>query len=81
MLIRTVTATGGWWQLPVGGSITYQSNPEDEFRETWHQAGGSWVGRTAAECEQWQTTERDECSKLEAFHLSDLLCGVTNLSQ
>lgn len=40
ILIRTVTASEGWWQLPVGGGITAQSNPEDEYRETWHKARG-----------------------------------------
>ncbi len=27
ILIRTVTAARGWWQLPVGGGITAQSDP------------------------------------------------------
>ncbi|QDS99336.1 anthranilate synthase component I family protein [Adhaeretor mobilis] len=40
ILIRTVTATGGWWQLPVGGGIVSQSSPSDEYRETWHKARG-----------------------------------------
>ncbi len=40
ILIRTVTAGGGWWQMPVGGGIVAQSNPEDEYRETWHKARG-----------------------------------------
>ncbi|MEQ8836183.1 MAG: anthranilate synthase component I family protein, partial [Lacipirellulaceae bacterium] len=40
ILIRTVTASQGWWQLPVGGGITAQSDPEDEYRETWHKARG-----------------------------------------
>jgi len=40
ILIRTVTAAGGWWQLPVGGGIVAQSNPRDEYDETWHKAVG-----------------------------------------
>ncbi|HMP05347.1 MAG TPA: aminodeoxychorismate synthase component I [Lacipirellulaceae bacterium] len=40
ILIRTITAAHGWWQLPVGGGIVAQSRPEDEFRETWHKARG-----------------------------------------
>ena len=40
ILIRTVTAGNGWWQIPVGGGIVAQSIPEDEYRETWHKARG-----------------------------------------
>jgi para-aminobenzoate synthetase component I len=40
ILIRTITAGGGWWQIPVGGGIVAQSNPEEEYRETWHKARG-----------------------------------------
>lgn len=40
ILIRTITAGHGWWQLPVGGGIVAQSRPEDEYRETWHKARG-----------------------------------------
>ena len=40
ILIRTITAQGGWWQLPVGGGIVAQSDPDDEYRETWHKARG-----------------------------------------
>lgn len=40
ILIRTVTAGGGWWQMPVGGGIVSQSDPDDEYRETWHKARG-----------------------------------------
>jgi len=40
ILIRTVTAGEGWWQLPVGGGIVAQSDPNDEYRETWHKARG-----------------------------------------
>lgn len=40
ILIRTVTAGEGWWQFPVGGGIVAQSDPEDEYRETWHKARG-----------------------------------------
>ena len=40
ILIRTVTAGEGWWQFPVGGGIVAQSDPEEEYRETWHKARG-----------------------------------------
>jgi para-aminobenzoate synthetase component 1 len=40
ILIRTVTASRGWWQLPVGGGIVAQSNPVEEYEETWHKAAG-----------------------------------------
>jgi para-aminobenzoate synthetase component 1 len=40
ILIRTITAGAGWWQLPVGGGIVAQSDPLDEYRETWHKARG-----------------------------------------
>jgi para-aminobenzoate synthetase component 1 len=40
ILIRTITAARGWWQLPVGGGIVAQSDPQDEYEETWHKATG-----------------------------------------
>jgi para-aminobenzoate synthetase component 1 len=40
ILIRTMTAARGWWQLPVGGGIVAQSIPQDEYEETWHKAAG-----------------------------------------
>ena len=40
ILIRTITAGRGWWQLPVGGGIVAQSTPEREYEETWHKAEG-----------------------------------------
>ena len=40
ILIRTITAGRGWWQLPVGGGIVAQSNPQQEYEETWHKAAG-----------------------------------------
>lgn len=40
ILIRTITASGGWWQFPVGGGIVAQSSPEREYEETWHKAEG-----------------------------------------
>lgn len=38
ILIRTVTAQKGWWQIPVGGGIVSQSNPKQEYEETWAKA-------------------------------------------
>ena len=40
ILIRTITAGKGWWQLPVGGGIIAQSIPQWEYEETWHKATG-----------------------------------------
>lgn len=40
ILIRTITASGGWWQFPVGGGIVAQSDPAREYDETWHKAEG-----------------------------------------
>jgi para-aminobenzoate synthetase component 1 len=40
ILIRTITAGRGWWQLPVGGGIVAQSDPQRELDETWTKAGG-----------------------------------------
>jgi len=40
ILIRTMTAGRGWWQLPVGGGIVAQSKPAREYEETWHKATG-----------------------------------------
>lgn len=40
ILIRTITASGGWWQFPVGGGIVADSDPLREYEETWHKALG-----------------------------------------
>jgi para-aminobenzoate synthetase component 1 len=40
ILIRTITAARGWWQLPVGGGIVAQSDATREYEETWHKAEG-----------------------------------------
>jgi para-aminobenzoate synthetase component 1 len=40
ILIRTITAGRGWWQFPVGGGIVAESQPEQEYEETWHKAEG-----------------------------------------
>jgi para-aminobenzoate synthetase component 1 len=40
ILIRTITAGQGWWQLPVGGGVVAQSDPQNEYEETWHKAAG-----------------------------------------
>jgi para-aminobenzoate synthetase component 1 len=40
ILIRTITAGRGWWQMPVGGGIVAQSDPRTEYDETWHKAEG-----------------------------------------
>ncbi len=40
ILIRTITAAHGYWQIPVGGGITARSSPESEEAETWAKATG-----------------------------------------
>jgi para-aminobenzoate synthetase component I len=40
ILIRTITAGRGLWQLPVGGGIVADSDPEREYEETWTKAAG-----------------------------------------
>jgi para-aminobenzoate synthetase component 1 len=40
ILIRTITAGRGWWQLPVGSGIVADSDPEREYEETWQKAEG-----------------------------------------
>lgn len=40
LLIRTITASRGWWQFPVGGAIVAQSDPAQEYEETWVKAAG-----------------------------------------
>ncbi len=40
ILIRSITAAHGWWQIPVGGGIVIQSDPAQEYNETWTKAAG-----------------------------------------
>lgn len=40
LLIRTITAGGGWWRFSVGGGIVAQSEPERELQETFDKAAG-----------------------------------------
>lgn len=40
ILIRTLTASRGWWQFQVGGGIVADSIPELEEEETWTKAAG-----------------------------------------
>lgn len=40
ILIRTMTAAGGWLQFPVGGGIVADSSPEQEYEETLTKARG-----------------------------------------
>ncbi len=40
ILIRTITAAKGWWQIPVGGGIVSQSVSKSEYDETWTKAAG-----------------------------------------
>ena len=38
VMIRTITAAKGWWQIPVGGGIVSESVPRREYQETWTKA-------------------------------------------
>ena len=40
LLIRTITASKGWWQFPVGGAVVAESDPDLEYEETWVKAAG-----------------------------------------
>lgn len=40
ILIRTITAKSGWWQVPVGGGLVAQSDPQREYEETRTKAAG-----------------------------------------
>jgi para-aminobenzoate synthetase component 1 len=40
ILIRTLTASRGWWQFQVGGGIVAESVPLHEEEETWTKAAG-----------------------------------------
>jgi para-aminobenzoate synthetase component 1 len=40
ILIRTLTASRGWWQFQVGGGIVADSVPAQEEEETWTKAAG-----------------------------------------
>ena len=40
ILIRTITATAGYWQIPVGGGVTARSDPAGEEAETWAKSQG-----------------------------------------
>ena len=52
ILIRTVTAAKGWWQIPVGGGIVSQSMPRLEYEETWTKAAGMLSATNLASNEQ-----------------------------
>ena len=40
ILIRTITSSQGVWQIQVGGGIVAQSDPQNEYKETWTKAAG-----------------------------------------
>jgi para-aminobenzoate synthetase component I len=50
ILIRTITALRGWWQIPVGGGIVSRSQPKVEYEETWTKAAG--MLRAVEACQQ-----------------------------
>jgi para-aminobenzoate synthetase component I len=49
ILIRTITASRGWWQLQVGGGIVADSQSDMEEEETWTKAAG--LVKAIAACE------------------------------
>ena len=51
ILIRTITAGRGWWQMPVGGGIVAQSDPRARIRRNLAQGGriAASVGRASVE--------------------------------
>ncbi len=49
ILIRTITAAHGYWQVQVGGGITARSIPESEEYETWSKAEGMLRAMDAGE--------------------------------
>lgn len=51
ILIRTITAKDGWWQIPVGGGIVSQSNPAVEYEETWIKAASMLQAISAPQAE------------------------------
>jgi para-aminobenzoate synthetase component 1 len=55
ILIRTITASRGWWQFPVGGGIVAQSSPQREYDETWHKAEGLLRSLPAKDCASSRT--------------------------
>jgi para-aminobenzoate synthetase component 1 len=48
ILIRTITASRGWWQIPVGGGIVSQSVATSEYDETWSKAAGMLTATSSA---------------------------------
>ena len=48
ILIRTITASRGWWQIPVGGGIVNQSVATSEYDETWSKAAGMLTATSSA---------------------------------
>jgi len=58
ILIRTITAGGGWWQFPVGGGVVADSDPLKEYQETWHKAEG--LLRAIADAKMEVATESAE---------------------
>ena len=40
LLIRTVVCSGSNWECGVGGGIIADSDPQEEYEETWHKAAG-----------------------------------------
>lgn len=57
ILIRTITCKNGWWQFPVGGAVTAQSDPAAEYFETWDKAAG--LLQALDQCRQLDSADAD----------------------
>lgn len=59
ILIRTATVCGQWCQIPVGGGIVLDSDPESEFQETLTKARGMLVSLTDTDSPQAMGVRRE----------------------
>ncbi len=69
ILIRTITAADGYWQIPVGGGITARSDAELEEAETWTKSEGMLRGTWCKQSERASlavVATKSEPAKIEA---------------
>lgn len=71
ILIRTITAAGGWWQIPVGGGIVTSSSPKLEYEETWTKAAG--LLRAIEACNASQASMSSVVPSLVDKHKDELI--------
>lgn len=65
ILIRTITAQRGWWQMPVGGGIVSQSDPKKEYDETWAKAAGMLRAVNVGESVRMASRQRCQQTQLQ----------------